>query len=125
MIKDYIAEKCEMLADFGISNSVKLEEHFKAKIRGLTDEAKMEIRIDQMAHDIIKRFLCDGDKTYVLTNETVESIYATLKAKSANCETLYEDVIISHIGKSGFDLLRKHKLIETCAMFNGRKLYAI
>ena len=40
-------------------------------------------------------------------------------------ETIYEDVIISLVGYSGLSLLREFNLIETCAMFNGRKLYAL
>ena len=39
-------------------------------------------------------------------------------------ETVYEDVIISIVGYSGLLLLRKYHLIETCAVLNGRKLYA-
>ena len=125
MIQDYITEKCKILESFGITNAVLLEEIFKAKIKGLTDESKMEIRIDQISHDIIKRFLCDGDRTYVLTKESVNDVYKALKAKSNNSETLYEDAIVDFIGKSGFDLLKKRHLIELCASFNGRKLYAI
>ena len=40
-------------------------------------------------------------------------------------ETLYEDAIIEAVGQDGLYALREYHLIETCAMFDGRKLYAI
>lgn len=40
-------------------------------------------------------------------------------------DALYEDTIIDLVGEHGLLLLREFHLIETCAMFNGRKLYAI
>ena len=40
-------------------------------------------------------------------------------------ETLYEDAIVSIVGNDGLLLLREFHLIETCALLNGRKLYAL
>ena len=40
-------------------------------------------------------------------------------------DAVYEDAIIDLIGEKGLTLLREYHLIETCAVFNGRKLYAL
>ena len=39
-------------------------------------------------------------------------------------DAVYQDAIIDLVGEKGLTLLRKYHLIETCAVFNGRKLYA-
>lgn len=52
-------------------------------------------------------------------------ILRDLKGMFPDMETLYEDVIINSVGEEGLYNLRKHHLIETCAVLNGRKLYAI
>ena len=63
---------------------------------------------------------------YVLKNEKqTREILRELRGMYPNMETLYEDTIISAVGEEGLYNLRKHHLIETCGMFNGRKLYAI
>lgn len=62
----------------------------------------------------------------VLKTETqAKNILADLKGMYPKMETLYEDVIVSAIGQEGLYTLYKYNLIEACAMFNGRKLYAI
>ena len=61
-----------------------------------------------------------------IKNESqAREILRDLKGMFPDCETLYENVIISAVGEEGLYNLRKHHLIETCGMFNGRKLYAI
>ena len=60
-------------------------------------------------------------KTEDEARETLEA----LKRKYPGMETLYEDIILSVIGNEGLYTLCKHNLIEACAMFGGRKLYAI
>lgn len=54
-----------------------------------------------------------------------KEIYATLAKHCEGWETAYEDHIISIIGIDGLIELRKAKLIESCAVINGRKLYAL
>lgn len=39
-------------------------------------------------------------------------------------ETVYEDVILNIVGKVGLYSLKANHLIESCAVLNGRKLYA-
>lgn len=57
--------------------------------------------------------------------EIAYELYYQLVAYMNGAETVYEDVIVSIVGHSGLSLLREYHLIETCAMFNGRKLYAL
>ena len=40
-------------------------------------------------------------------------------------DALYEDTIIVHCGREGLELLREYHFIETCAVLEGRKLYAL
>lgn len=60
-------------------------------------------------------------KTEAQAKETLEA----LKRFYPGMETLYENVIVSTIGREGLYTLLQHHLIETCGNFNGRKLYAI
>lgn len=124
MIKDYIAEKCKILKDLGINNSLLLEATFRRKIKGMTDEGKMEIRIDQLSRDIIRNYF-EGDRTYLVRNSSVQKTYETLKAKYTDEETLYEDTIVSLLGIHGLTMLKKNQLIELCATLDGRNLYAV
>lgn len=59
------------------------------------------------------------------TEQEAKDILKELKEKKPNMETLYEDAIIEAVGQDGLYALREYHLIETCAMFDGRKLYAI
>ena len=59
------------------------------------------------------------------TEAQTREILRDLKGMHPNMETLYEDIIVSAVGEEGLYALRIHHLIETCGMFEGRKLYAI
>ena len=59
------------------------------------------------------------------TEAQAREILRDLKGMHPNMETLYEDVIVSAVGQEGLYTLCKYNLIEACAMFGGRKLYAI
>lgn len=55
-----------------------------------------------------------------------QDIYCAIQAYfHHNADTVYEDVIIDLVGQRGLALLREFHLIESCAVFNGRKLYAL
>ena len=55
-----------------------------------------------------------------------QSIYSAISCYFHHkAETVYEDVIIELVGKRGLALLREFRLIEPCAVFEGRKLYAM
>lgn len=59
------------------------------------------------------------------TKDEARKTLEALKRKYPGMETLYEDIILSAVGNEGLYTLCKHNLIEACAMFGGRKLYAI
>lgn len=40
-------------------------------------------------------------------------------------DAVYEDAIVDIVGVKGLQLLREFKLIESCGIINGRKLYAL
>lgn len=63
--------------------------------------------------------------TVIKTEEQAKGALRALQRNYPNMETLYEDVIINTIGQDGLYALRKYHLIESCAVLNGRKLYAI
>ena len=52
-------------------------------------------------------------------------MYNKLLEEYPKADALYEDAIIECIGMDGLIALREAHMIETCAMFNGRKLYAL
>lgn len=52
-------------------------------------------------------------------------MYEKLRSEYPKADALYDDTIIELIGMDGLIALRKAHMIETCAMFNGRKLYAL
>lgn len=61
----------------------------------------------------------------IKTEFQTREILRDLRGMFPDMETLYEDVIINSVGEEALYNLRKWHLIETCGMFNGRKLYAI
>lgn len=55
-----------------------------------------------------------------------QSIYSAIMCYFHHkAETVYEDIIINLVGNRGLALLREFHLIETCAVLEGRKLYAL
>ena len=52
-------------------------------------------------------------------------IYNFVCSQYRNAEAIYEDTIVNLVGEHGLCLLREFHLIETCAIFKGRKLCAI
>ena len=54
-----------------------------------------------------------------------KEIYSGLRDEFEKADALYEDTIVTHCGRDGLQLLREYHFIETCAVLNGRKLYAL
>ena len=68
------------------------------------------------------------DKNYVSNNpdyNKAKEIYSVLREEFEKADALYEDTIICHCGREGLELLREYHFIETCAVLEGRKLYAL
>lgn len=54
-----------------------------------------------------------------------KEIYETVKNGSTGFDALYENYITELVGVDGLEILRKNRLIETCGIVNGRKLYVL
>lgn len=67
-----------------------------------------------------EKYVSDN-KDYIKAKE----IYGELREEFAKADALYEDTIVAHCGQEGLQLLREYHLIETCAVFEDRKLYAL
>lgn len=68
------------------------------------------------------------NEKYVSNNpdyNKAKEIYGELREEFEKADALYEDTIITHCGREGLELLREYHFIETCAVFDGRKLYAL
>lgn len=68
------------------------------------------------------------DKNYVSNNpdyNKAKEIYGELREEFEKADALYEDTIIAHCGREGLYLLREYNFIESCAVLEGRKLYAL
>lgn len=123
---DYLEYKTEVLYQLGLSDMEGVREYLKGKCANAPTELKKRIQIDNAARKIMMDYY-DGDRTYCKTRKAKTGSYyhRIIKRAYPKMETLYEDIIISAVGKEGFDTMRREHLIETCGMFDGRKLYAI
>lgn len=68
------------------------------------------------------------NENYVSNNpdyNKAKEIYGELREEFEKADALYEDTIITHCGREGLELLREYHFIETCAVLEGRKLYAL
>lgn len=55
----------------------------------------------------------------------VNDIYEIIKEEFEGIDAIYEESIIHMVGVFGLDLLKKHRLLESCGVVNGRQLYTI
>lgn len=58
-------------------------------------------------------------------NKYLEYVYERLHHEIAGLDSVYEDYIIQVIGEYGLFILKKHRLLETCGVINGRQLYVL
>lgn len=55
----------------------------------------------------------------------VEDIYDVVKEECEGMDAIYEDYIVYLIGTFGLNMLRMHKLVESCGVINGKQLYVL
>ena len=55
----------------------------------------------------------------------VDYVYAIIKLESEGLDAVYEDYIIHLVGDTGLRALLSNKLLESCGVVNGRKLYTL
>ena len=56
---------------------------------------------------------------------SAEQVYKTVKDVCGDLDAIYEDYIIYLVGYEGLYVLRENRLVESCGVVNGRKLYAL
>lgn len=55
----------------------------------------------------------------------VETVYEIIKKECEGLDSIYEDYIVSLVGKYGLDVLKTHGKLEVCGVVNGRQLYVL
>lgn len=57
--------------------------------------------------------------------EYVDYVYDIIRLDTLGLDSVYKDYIIRSVGTYGFNALLEHKLIESCGVINGRKLFVL
>lgn len=122
--KQYIEYKTKVLYQLGMTDHIEVKAHLERKSANAETDLKKKIQIDNAARTIMMDFY-DGDMTFVKVKRKAKQYLEILKNRFPKAETLYEDTIIKNVGRCGLQALREEHLIETCALLEGRKLYAI
>ena len=65
---DPIKHKVKVLGQLGINNKEKLKSYLNKRTSGITDDVKLDQRLDIICRKIILDFY-DGDKTFVKESE--------------------------------------------------------
>lgn len=74
-------------------------------------------------------FTCDENGN--VTEERVlrvlkpENLHEIVKGSTRGMDAVYEDYLVRLVGQEGFDILQKHKMLESCGSINGRNLYTV
>lgn len=55
----------------------------------------------------------------------VDNVYNIVKEAFKDFDAIYEDYLIYLVGFEGFYILKENRLLESCGVINGRKLYAL
>lgn len=55
----------------------------------------------------------------------VDHVYKIVKNEGRNWDALYQDFILEMVGVSGMEALIENKLIESCGVVNGRRLFVL
>ena len=55
----------------------------------------------------------------------VETVYEIIKKECEGRYSIYEDYIVSLVGKYGLDALKAYGKLEDCGVLNGRQLYVL
>ena len=55
----------------------------------------------------------------------VDYVYDIVKLDSEGMDAIYRDYIVGLVGVYGFNALVEHKLLESCGVINGRRLFVL
>ena len=56
---------------------------------------------------------------------STDQVYETVKEVCGGLDAIYEDYLIYLVGYEGLYLLHDNRLIESCGVVHGRKLYVL
>lgn len=74
----------------------------------------------------MRQIALDFENEMAAAEAEAQFIYGAIVAHfHGKAEAVYEDTIINLVGTHGLELLREFRLIESCAILEGRKLYAL
>ena len=82
--------------------------------------AKIEIDVAKLVNEAFEKATKEA-KEMIYTRR----IYDIIKDESTGLDSIYEDYIQHCVGIYGLNALLKAKLLETCGVINGRKLYTL
>lgn len=54
-----------------------------------------------------------------------QHVYEIVRLESLDMDAIYKDYILQLVGVFGFNSLIENKLIESCGVVNGRRLYTL
>lgn len=60
-----------------------------------------------------------------LTTMYVDYVYDIVRLDCEGMDSIYKDYIIQMVGVYGLNALIEHKLVESCGVINGRRLYVL
>ena len=97
---------------------------FKDEIDRLKNENE-KLRATCMDLNAYNSRLCIENADLRRSKVHVDVYYNLVREKYGKLDAIYEDIIVSYIGRAGMDALRENGLIECCGTVYGRKLYTL
>jgi hypothetical protein len=78
----------------------------------------------------MKLSMLSGKKTQRMipmknNKEFVDYVYDIVRLDCAGLDSIYKDYILQMVGVYGFNALLEHKLLESCGVINGRRLFVL
>ena len=55
----------------------------------------------------------------------VDYVYDIVRLDCEGMDSIYKDYILAMVGVCGFNALIEHKLLESCGVINGRRLFVL
>lgn len=82
--------------------------------------AKIEIDVAKLVNEAM-----DGAREKALERIYTRLVYEIIETELTGLDSIYEDYIQHCVGIYGLNTLLKAKLLESCGVVNGRRLYTL
>lgn len=82
--------------------------------------AKIEIDVAKLVDEAM-----DGAREKALERIYTRLVYEIIETESTGLDSIYEDYIQHCVGIYGLNTLLKAKLLESCGVVSGRRLYTL